>query len=152
MLFGHGRSLSSLDPLSAVIPWQNFMDSAFFRITSSEWISIKLYSCNVARAWTLPFGFGQDICSFLPLAEFYRFCNFRDNFSSNQHIPMKLYIYKALRAWMLPFRFRAIICSYLPLVKFHRFCNFRDNLCSNEWISMKLCSCNVVRAWTLLSV
>ena len=45
MLFGHGRSLSILDPISAVIcPWPNCIDSAIFMITSSiEQIPMKLY-------------------------------------------------------------------------------------------------------------
>ena len=148
MLLGHGRSISVLDPISAVIcPWQNFMDSAFFAITSSnQWISMKLYRCNVVRAWTLPFGFGPDIRSYLPLAKFHGFCIFRDNSSSNQLISMKLFSCNVFRAWTLPFGFGPDICSYLPLAKFRVFCNFHDNLSSNGWISMKLCSCKSLSA------
>ena len=119
---GLGRSLSFWRFLPRVIcPWpplQILGKILFFAMTSSnQWISMKLFSCNVVRAWPLPFGFGPDICSYLPLplAKFHRFCNFHDNLSSNEQIPMKLYIYKALSAWMLSLRFRADICSYLPL-------------------------------------
>ena len=76
---------------------------------------MKFCGCNAFGANIIPFGFGPDICSYLPLAKFHRFCNFHDNLSSNEQIPMKLYIYKALSALMLSLRFRADICSYLPL-------------------------------------
>ena len=58
MLLWHGRSLSVFEPISAVIcPWHNFTVSAIFAITCpNEWISMKLCSCNVVRAWTLSFG------------------------------------------------------------------------------------------------
>ena len=90
--FGFGPDICSYLPLAKWI--LHFRDN----LSSSEWISMKLYSCNVVRAWTLPFDFGPDICSYLPLAKFHGFCNFRDNLSSNEQIPMKLYIYKALSA------------------------------------------------------
>ena len=103
-----------------IYPWQNFTDSAIFRdnFSSNGWISMKLCSCNVVRAWTLPFGFGPDICSY---------CNFRDNLSSNGWISMQLCSCNVVRAWMLPFGFGPDICSYLPLAIFHRFCNFHHN-------------------------
>ena len=99
---------------------------------------MKFCSCIVVRAWMLPFGFGPDICSYLPLAKFHGFCIFRDNLSSSEWISMKLYSCNVVRAWTLPFGFGPDICSYLPLAKFHRFCNFHDNLSSNEQIPMKL--------------
>ena len=85
MLFGHGRSLSDFGPdICSYLPLAKFYGFCIFRdnLSSSKWISMKLYSCNVVRAWTLPFDFGPNICSYLPLAKFHRFCNFHDSFSS----------------------------------------------------------------------
>ena len=154
-LRGHGRSLSFWGLLSRVmcpwLPWQILGKNCNFRdnLSSNGWISMKLCSCNVFRAWTLPFGFGPDICSYLPLAKFRVFCNFRDNLSSNGWISMKLCSCNVVRAWTLPFGFGPDICSYLPLAKFHGFCIFRDNLSSNKRMSTKLCSCKALRAWML---
>ena len=84
-LRGHGRSLSFWGLLSRVmcpwLPWQILGKNCNFRdnLSSNGWISMKLCSFNVFRAWTLPFGFGPDICSYLPLAKFHGFCIFRDN-------------------------------------------------------------------------
>ena len=117
-LRGHGRSLSFWGLLSRImcpwLPWQILGKNCNFRdnLSSNGWISMKLCSCNVVRAWTLPFGYGPDICSYLPLAKFHGFCIFRDNASANQWISMKLYSCNVVRAWALPFDFGPDICPW----------------------------------------
>ena len=76
-LQGHGRCLSfwrflSRGTLSVYSHWwplQILEKNCFFRdnFSSHEWISLKLCSCNALRARMLPFDFGPDICSYLPL-------------------------------------------------------------------------------------
>ena len=57
---------------------------------------MKLSGCNALGAKIIPFGFGPDICSYLPLVKFCGFCKCCHFLSSNEWISMKPYICNAL--------------------------------------------------------